>query len=148
MNSTQRLSILLILSLITSTLTVNWQGTGNMTDSNMTEISTTINRFPITSTSTNTQINEVAKNISDYLNGLWAPAWNVVISKTTLPHDTVLYGYAFRNHWMWINGITIPTTTRTLAYIIWKDYNCRHWATLENIKASASTFTSAQLQLI
>lgn len=69
-------------------------------------------------------------------------------TKTILPHDTILYGYAFRNHWMWINGIPIPSSTSTLAYVIWKDYNCQRWATISDIRGKTTTFTSSQQQLL
>lgn len=49
---------------------------------------------------------------SDYLNNLWAPAWNVVIiysNSLDINFDAVVYGYAFRNHWMWINGLKMAS---------------------------------------
>lgn len=49
---------------------------------------------------------------------------------------------------MWINGIPIPSSTSTLAYIIWKDYNCDKWQTISSMREQSLTFTSEQLQQI
>lgn len=76
--------------------------------------------------------------ISTRLNSLWDPAWNVVITKTPAGYDTIVYGYAFRNQWMWINGITIPTSADVLSYIIWKDYNCQTWRGLAYLEGLSS----------
>lgn len=64
-------------------------------------------------------------NFSNYLNGLWDPAWNVFTIKTIASIDAILYGYAFRNHWMWYNGYIVQGTI--LDFVIWKDYNCHTW---------------------
>ena len=80
------------------------------------------------------------------MNGLWDPAWNVVIVKSLVTFDTILYGYAFNNHWMWINGIAIPNSMGgdTVTYLIWKDYNSQNWASLTNLTIAATTLTNTQ----
>lgn len=80
-----------------------------------------------------------------YFNSIWAPAWNIAIVKSPVTHNSVLYGYAYKEHWIWINGVTIPgDTTNSLTYIIWKDYNCQTWSTVANLVSQGSTFTSDQ----
>ena len=66
-----------------------------------------------------------AKNISDTLNELWDPAWNVVAAKTYggVGVYVVLYGYAFRSHWAWYN----PYRDTDCVFVVWKDYNCETW---------------------
>ena len=80
------------------------------------------------------------------MNGLWDPAWNVVIVKSLVTFDTILYGYAFNNHWMWINGIAIPNSMAgdSVTYLIWKDYNCQNWASLTNLTIAGTTLTNTQ----
>lgn len=52
-NCSQRLSILFVLLALTvPALQIKWQGTGTMTDSNMTEIHNNIDSHPITSITT------------------------------------------------------------------------------------------------
>ena len=123
----QRVGILLLL--LTGnvhSLSVAWQGTGNMSQSNMTEVQTVISNNPITDSTSLMSYEDKAQAISTALNTLWDPAWNVFIVKSEICYNTILYGYAFREHWMWINGITLDTTY-WLTYIIWKDYNCHNW---------------------
>lgn len=77
---------------------------------------------------------------SNYLNDLWAPAWNVVIilsRYSPINFDAVIYGYAFRNHWLWINGLKLYTFLENGliyygSFIIWKDYNCLGWLTINS----------------
>lgn len=42
--------------------------------------------------------------------------------------DTVVYGYAFTGHWMWLNNYGDDH----LSYVIWKDYNCGKYVTLSH----------------
>ena len=148
LNCFQRLSFLFLLLAITvPALSKDWQGTGNMTSDNMTEIHNSINTYPITSTTPLGDIDVIAKNISTHLNSLWAPAWNVVIVSAGAAYDSVVYGYAFRDHWMWINGVTRPGSFNKLAYIIWKDYNCKVWRKISDLNG-ASSFTNDQLGAI
>lgn len=72
---------------------------------------------------------------SDELNRRWHPAWNIVTIKSLYStYDTVLYGYAFNNHWMWYSNYTsVPGTYITggyISFVIWKDYNCQGWKTV------------------
>lgn len=52
---------------------------------------------------TNSSLAPAAKTMSDELNDLWAPAWNVVIVHYPgfINLEAVLYGYAFNNRWYW-----------------------------------------------
>lgn len=85
-NFFQRLSFLVVLLALTAlALQRDWQGTGSMNETVMTEIHTQINNNPIYPSSQTTQIESIAKNISTRLNGLWDPAWNVVIVKAIQP---------------------------------------------------------------
>jgi hypothetical protein len=61
--------------------------------------------------------------------------------------DSVLYGYAFRDHWMWYNGLLLDSGNY-VSFIIWKDYNCITWYTINSNDASHSTFDSATNTLI
>jgi hypothetical protein len=67
-------------------------------------------------------------NTSNDLNDLWDPAWNVVVVYPTdlMNYDSVLYGYAYREHWFWSNGHRI-SNDGYITFIIWKDYNCLKW---------------------
>ena len=132
--------LLFLLALIAPGSQMDWQSSGNMSESNITEIHTTIQDNPINSTRTDAQIDSIAQSMSTRFNLLWAPAWNVVLAKSVQPYDTVLYGYAFRDHWVWINGVAVPSTTKIISYLIWKDYNCNGWKSLTTMKASSSTF--------
>lgn len=82
-------------------------------------------------------LSNYAESLSTYLNGLWDIAWNVVISyafnadnySLTPNSDTIVYGYAFRKHWLWMNGLKM-NDGHYIGIIIWKDYNCKTWHTL------------------
>lgn len=131
------LSLTLIFMLFIAQIsTANWQGTGNFTQDNITFIRTNIDANfnsqwsagTITDSSDKTLVN-LAKKLSDQLNDQWAPAWNVVIALTTdssYNMDTVLYGYGFRDHWMWDNTYKVKDG-QAVGFIIWKDYNCINW---------------------
>lgn len=117
--------------LMASALGEYWQSYGNMSESNITFINTTIKAI-IGNMEKNVNGNgqAAAKNISDALNAAWAPAWNVVIYSTSQAIDkaqSVVYGYAYNEHWLWYNYYTINTSV-----IIWKDYNCGSWASLSS----------------
>lgn len=120
-------ALLVLLAITTPTQQRDWQGTGTMNDTVMGVIHFNIDNNPVSSANTDTEVNAIAQAISTRLNSLYAPAWNVVIYQSIQPYDTVLYAYAFRNQWMWINGISIPTTNKILTYLIWKDYSCTRW---------------------
>lgn len=55
-------------------------------------------------------------------------AWNVFTFTHSNPSksDSVVYGYAFRDHWIWFNNYN----DSSISYIIWKDYNCYGWQTV------------------
>lgn len=130
-------SIFFLIFLI-STRQVGWQGYGNWTSSNLTEIWTFINGSIGSRTSTSSY-DTFNTALSNHLNTLWAPAWNVFTIKTTAEWDTVLYGYAFNDHWMWYNDYEINGVV--LAFVIWKDYNCENnWKTVGQ-NGAASGFT-------
>ena len=38
-------------------------------------------------------------------------------------YSGLMYGYAFRGHWFWINDYG----PNHITYIVWKDYNCFEW---------------------
>jgi hypothetical protein len=44
--------------------------------------------------------------------------------------------YAFRDHWMWFNGYSY--IGRTFSFIIWKDYNCITWNSVDDTVMSAA----------
>ena len=76
----QRVGILLLLlTCNVHSLSAAWQGTGNMTESNITEIQTLIDSNPISSSISANGYDTIAQTISTALNTLWDPAWNVVI---------------------------------------------------------------------
>jgi hypothetical protein len=45
--------------------------------------------------------------------------------------DSVVYGYAFRDHWMWYNGF-LMNDGNYVSFIIWKDYNCIISSTIDS----------------
>jgi hypothetical protein len=84
-------------------------------------------------------LNPFCEQFSTALNTKWDPAWNVVISFSDSLIDTVLYGYAYNGHWYWYNGY--GGLGKYFGIVIWKDYNCQGWKTLD---AGASGFNSSQ----
>jgi hypothetical protein len=46
-------------------------------------------------------------------------------------YDSVLYGYAFNRHWFWLNRFQLSLSSGAyLTFVIWKDYNCVQWITI------------------
>jgi hypothetical protein len=84
-----------------------------------------------------------AVGFSDYLNELWDAAWNVILVYIAdgSNSDSVVYGYAFRQHWFWYNGLATKDG-HFISLIVWKDFNCVRWFTL-NLDSNASPFTSS-----
>lgn len=126
--------------LFVAALGESWQSYGNFTDDNITFIRSIL-PGPIAAfdaDNTNSQIGiRSAKNISDTLNAKWDPAWNVIIVQASMGvgrMKTVLYGYAFRGHWLWFNDYT-----NTATVIIWKDYNCDLWADVDQYNVGYSS---------
>lgn len=130
------LPILFLAAILLETSCLNWQSAGNMSESNLTEIWSFINT-KIRKDWTFSQIatggslfSDFSSNLSSHLNTLWASAWNVAMTYITDASnaDTVVYGYAFRDHWMWYNGYQMDDGYY-VGFIIWKDYNCAGWTT-------------------
>lgn len=60
-------------------------------------------------------------------------------------NDVILIGYAFRNHWMWFNGHIDPSIPTVMySFVIWKDYNCKDWKTLDQ----PTSFSAGQQAVI
>lgn len=81
----------------------------------------------------------MATFLSDQFNTLWNPAWNVAFIQRIINYndDSVMYGYAFSEHWMWINNY------KDLGYsfVVWKDYNCGKWMSLDSSSYTSGRFT-------
>lgn len=64
-----------------------------------------------------------AIDIAAGLTTAMASTWYVFYVKKPTPidqsYDSVCYGYAFHNRWVWVNNISPGVTI-----IFWKDYNC------------------------
>lgn len=139
---TNLLILLLAIILAITASASDWQGQGAMNQTVIAKIWESINAVNIA----NVPYSTTAKTISDSLNNEWDPAWNVIVVQNVPGKDTILYGYAFRNQWMWYNGVPLPGYDMyRITFIVWKDYNCKDWKTLVNI---ASGFTAQQLQTI
>lgn len=92
----------LFLIFLLCTQQAGWQGYGNWSTSNLTEIWTFINGN-IHNFTGNSDYDTFNTALSERLNTMWAPFWNVFTIKTTAAFDTVVYAYAFNNHWLWYN---------------------------------------------
>jgi hypothetical protein len=123
-------SFLILLCLLGGVRCVQWQAAANISAANHTLIWSTIQSGLTTyvpDSFSGTDHTDLAKYISDTLNNVWDPAWNVfvfeLVGDPTV--DSIVVGYAFRDHWMWFNGYSYQG--RTFSFIIWKDYNCVAW---------------------
>lgn len=135
------LVLLLLLSLATA---INWQGTGNMSQSDMNIVRGYIyNNFSLAwkygtviSPGDSTLVN-FANRFSTEMNRIFEPAWNIFVVYLTdkSNSDTVLYGYAFRDHWFWLNGVQM-NDGYYVGFVIWKDYNCYAWYSFNPNSAS------------
>lgn len=129
---------------------VNWQGTGTFEPSNITDIWRYINsNFKDNASSDNIQA--FSTGLSTNLNNMWDPAWNVVVVKiatlASAVNDVVLYGYAYKGHWLWYNGWTDSSLpSQQFSFVIWKDYNCKAWKSLGEGADTATGFSSLQQQ--
>jgi hypothetical protein len=143
-----RETALLLAILLVCANGVNWQASGNMSASNMSVVNSYI-QTNFSSTYTNealtvaayTTITDFTTAFSTELNRQWDEAWNVVvvhINNARENVDSVLYGYAFRDHWMWFNGYAMDDGYY-VGFIIWKDYNCLAWNTIRELDFSADT---------
>ena len=133
--------VLLIVVLLGCGSCLDWQGAGNWTSDNLTVLHNEING--VDPTEQYYMLSTDASRISNDLNALWDPAWNVVIVYYTdgNNYDSVMYGYGFREHWFWFNGWKRADGTY-LSFIIWKDYNCVGWVTYGGGVATSSYSTS------
>ena len=139
--------LLVIAMLLQCGSALNWQGTGNMSNSNLTDIWTYINANFKTSwqrsaISNGPSVSNFVSGFSTYLNGLWDPAWNVVVvyNYDGSNSDAVLYGYAFNDHWLWYNGVKMDDNYY-VTFIIWKDYNCVKWYTSSFFLGATNTYS-------
>jgi hypothetical protein len=137
-------SFLVVVCLLGGVRCVQWQAAANISAANHTLIWSTINAGLTTyvpNAGSSTGHSDLAQYISDSLNAAYDPAWNVfvfeLVGDPTL--DAVVVGYAFRDHWMWFNGYSY--LGRTFSFIIWKDYNCIAWVSIDNtvMNGAAST---------
>lgn len=131
-------SIVALLFLLGSVSALNWQGGGNITDY-LDAIWKNLHSHFDSNWNLNVGLNTFVAETSDDLNSLYDPFWNVVASYYNgMNFDGVLYGYAFRGHWFWINGLGY----NHYSIIIWKDYNCIHQYAIEGGYNSGSSLWS------
>ena len=152
MNTKTSLAIILTTMLLIESLNGDyWQGTGSgMNNTVITEIWTGFEGNLNTALAANSSAgyNNIVNGISGRLNARWDPAWNVVLILTIKVRDSILYGYAFRNQWMWYNGVPNTASGHCVTLIVWKDYNCKDWKNIADGVSEASSFTTAQKNLI
>jgi hypothetical protein len=143
--------------LLTCSNALNWQGAGSWGNGNMTVIwdyiNTNFSKAWSGATVTgqgDTTLSDFSSAFSTELNRLWDPAWNVVVVYITdgSNSDSVVYGYAFRDHWMWYNGF-LMNDGYYVSFIIWKDYNCNGWTSINaNVIGGVNTFPAATNSLV
>ncbi len=109
----------------------NWMAGGTFTQADFATLRAKVDNFD--KGTNRLDLAAAANTISDELNDLWAPAWNVAIVyyADRMNYDTVVYGYAFNGHWFWQNGLQL-TDQVYISFIIWKDYNCVGWTTIQS----------------
>jgi hypothetical protein len=78
----------------------------------------------------------------------------VVYTTDSTNFDSVVFGYAFRDHWMWYNGYAMDDG-HYVSFIIWKDYNCNGWASINRnavndmgLNAGINTFPTETRSLV
>jgi hypothetical protein len=99
--STKGLALLVIfLTLLSTVKGDNWQGSGNITSDHLTFFWNYINA----NITTLAQLGSFCERFSTALNLKWDPAWNVAVTLGFDVRDSVLYGYAYNDHWYWYNG--------------------------------------------
>jgi hypothetical protein len=135
-----------VITLLSCVGATAWQGTGNMSSSNLTEIwsyiNSTISTYAVVKDNNYfPDLTPFSVALSTHLESLWSPAWNVVTINSPPYSDTVVYGYAFNEHWMWYNSYEVNGFN--LNFVIWKDYNCQNWQKVGEGNAFASGFTSS-----
>lgn len=145
------LFLVLMLLLHQPVAALNWQGTGNFTNDNLTIIWNYIQNNLASSANGGT-LQQFTTQLSETLNTNWDRGWNVVTTKflstTSIYNDVVVYGYAYNNHWMWFNNyVDQAVSSKAFSFVIWKDYNCASWKNLgfsADTADLASGFTSGQ----
>lgn len=135
---------------------LNWQGAGSMNHTVIAKVWENLESNLQTAFNTNgamnvgnNPVNLACKSLSDKLNNGWSPAWNVVVLASPPQYDTVLYGYAFNDHWMWYNGVPVVVpaiygSKTMVTLIVWKDYNCANWNYIGNYDQTISQLTTQQ----
>jgi hypothetical protein len=125
LNDSKLIAFVCLLQACLSVSAPSWQSYGNFTSDNLTLIQGKLDLgFAALASGTITEAGFV-RNISDELNKEWDPAWNVMLlsnynEQTTpdgadgnLDFSQVLYGYAFRHHWLWFNNYFSRSTSTT-----------------------------------
>jgi hypothetical protein len=129
---------------------VNWQGTGTLSYDMLNTIWNYINtNFDPKITSAKITAGDItftnfATGLATQLNKQFDPAWNVVVAHTgqLSNSDTILYGYAFKDHWLWYNGFKM-NDGKYLGFIVWKDYNCQTYISYKGYAQTVrNSFTS------
>jgi hypothetical protein len=141
--------LLFVWLMLSGGMSLNWMAGGNFTQSDFDILRAKIDAYdratPVASLAAS------AASLSDELGNLWAPAWNVAIVSfgDGQNYDAVLYGYAFNGHWFWQNGIQ-KSLSFYISFIIWKDYNCVRWITLDSnqLGYSKSTYSDSDTNAI
>jgi hypothetical protein len=144
--STKGLALLvLLLTMLSIAKGENWQGSGNVTAEHLDFFWKYINANLSTAIS-NGQQGPFCTNFSNALNLKWDPAWNVAVTMGNNLMDSVLYGYAYNDHWYWYNGYPFKTYYY-FAIIIWKDYNCDGWKTIDGFNVRSGFTSNQQTQI-
>jgi hypothetical protein len=142
--STKGLALLVIfLTLLSAVKGNNWQGSGNITSDHLTFFWNYINAN-MSGPASNGLLGPFCELFSTALNSKWDPAWNVAVTLGNTAMDSVLYGYAYNDHWYWYNGY--QSGSFYYAIIIWKDYNCEGWQTIDGNQKTG--FKTAQITQI
>jgi hypothetical protein len=115
---------------------------GNFTDENITFIRHLYSNL-LSNIGPTDPLGAITKRTSDVLNAEWDPAWNVVLARMSGQNNGVVYGYAFRNHWLWYNDFENTKIT----IIIWKDYHCVEWNDFEK-GTTLNTFSSVYVDML
>ena len=85
-------------------------------------------------------------NVTAVCNARYDRFWNVVNGKTRqVTDDAVVFGYAYRQHWFWINNYR-----GGYFVIVWKDYNCeaefeREWGLTDDDFANKGESSATRL---
>lgn len=132
MNHQYFLSAAIIFFLVSSTCSLTWQGMGVMGQSDIAFVEASLQlNFNSFLAPSSTNFSKVMQGVSNDINRVWSPAWNIFVFETFDPSVTpTFYGYAFNGHWMWISGYQFQN--RNFSIVIWKNNNCKVWNTVDN----------------